>query len=414
MHDPQKDPRTRKSRHELTPHNLSSTIRFTDIPAQWNKDNFTSVITGSGYIVDVREKYVDEVEEAGEREGGKGTGAGAGAGSERGCLEWVDVDFRDSSSANRAQNSINKINHFPCRMSMVIPKDWKEKLEKMDQLKPLEFTRDNFPWDYKLELPFEMVSEVPLPRKPLPVVQPITSDAGSTLSSENNTASTNAASDNLASKANEAPAQQIEIPEILARASKHLPAYQPGSMTAPDVVSQNLSKIPTLQMIEILSNLKILANQHNKKPQLEQFLKTNIDLTVAVTQAMLEMGLINYHVISNVLGQMQGQHSVGPTPAAAAPTVPTLPPVQLPEPSVPQTAQGINSGGNGTGGDITTTATTNAANTPQQFNEAKLSLLPQDQQNMIRTALSMPITNIMALPPGQQQLIQQLKNDYLL
>ena len=169
-------------------------------------------------------------------------------------------------------------------MALVIPDNWEKKKAGEASVTELELNRDAYPWDDKLELPFEMVSEVPLPRKPVPSTNTPT-NAPTTFESSSNTA-----------PVVPEPQEQIQFPDILARASQHLPAYQQGSMSTPDVVSQNLSKIPTLQLIEILSNLKILANQPNKLAQLEQFLKSNIDLTVAVTQAMLEMGLINYHV----------------------------------------------------------------------------------------------------------------------
>ena len=445
MHDSQNDPRSRKSRHELTPANLSSTIHFTEIPLHWNKATFTSVVTGSGFIVSVKLKYFKNEEVDSENENGNGNdidasknaddGEGEGQGDRTG-IEWIDVDYRNASTANRALNSLNKIRNFPCKMSVIIPEKWEAKMEREAELKPMEFTRDSFPWNDRLELPFEMVSEVPLPRRPAPVVQTTastgdssSSSTTSTTTSQNNTASTNAASDNLASKANETPANQIQFPDILARASKHLPAYQPGSMTAPDIVSQNLSKIPTLQMIEILSNLKILANQQNKMQQLEQFLKTNIDLTVAVTQAMLEMGLINYHVTTNVLQSMSHAPLQSPPP----PPVPAQPQPQPQPQQMMMHPTDSNSNNNANQTPILEQAVpvqpvasmpapalapapapAPAPATGPRFNEQKLALLPQDQQNMIRTALQMSINNIAALPPDQQKLIQQLRNDYLL
>lgn len=76
----------------------------------------------------------------------------------------------------------------------------------------------------------------------------------------------------------------------------------PGSLEIKDNVSDNLSKIPPLQLIEIISNLKILANQDSSRwSQIENFLKTNKDLTLAVSQALLEMGLINYDVVTKVI-----------------------------------------------------------------------------------------------------------------
>lgn len=358
MYDSQNDPRTRKSRHELTAANLSSTIEFKDLPVSWNKDTLTSVIAGSGTIVSTEEEKNPEGE----------------------ALISVNIDYKDASAANRALNVIQKIKHFPCKMNLIIPQNWEQKRSGDTQLTAIELDREHYPWDDKLELPFEMVSEVPLPRKPV-----ITSNTPTT----SNVSLAAPAPPNPPKP----PVEQIQFPEILSRASQHLPAHQPGSMSTPDPVSQNLAKIPTLQLIEMLSNLKILENQENKRPQLEQFLKSNSDLTIAVTQAFLEMGLINHHVISKVLSAV----SVHAPPSATVSNgehVTTQPAIQQSPPPAPAPPQPQTSA--------------------PAFNESKLALLPAEQQSMIKTALSMSQASILALPVEQRQLIEQLKKDYLL
>ena len=259
------DPRRRTGRHFLTPENLSSTLQITNLPPEWNQDIITSVVAGSGPVIDIKAKNDPRT----------------------GKLTGVLFDYLTSKDCKRAWEILNRIENFPVKIEQIIPPNYKDHLRetanKNSQKQVLQLNRDSYPFEAGLELPFEMVTEVPIPRRPPPPQA-----ANNTNSVSNNT--------------------NIQFPDILSKASKHLPSFQDGSIIAPDKISQNLSKIPPLQLIEIISNLKILSNQENiQKSQLESFLDTNSDITISVTQALLEMGFIDYSVVTKVLKSQVGE-----------------------------------------------------------------------------------------------------------
>ncbi|KAK5782479.1 hypothetical protein RI543_000032 [Arxiozyma heterogenica] len=246
------DPRRRRSTHLLTPDNLTTCIQVTNIPNDWTSDTVTSVIAGSGRIIDITTKNDPRT----------------------GKLAYINYDYVSSRECQEAYDMLIKIEKFPCKLEKIIPPNYKERLDDMVKgvIKPsLELKRDAYPWSYSLELPFQMITAIPLPRKPNP---------------QHNKDS------------------NIVFPDILSKASQHLPAFKEYLLKAKDddAISISLSKIPPLQLIEIISNLKILANQGNsKKDQLSQFLWNNNNLIIPIAQALLEMGFFTEDIVSNVL-----------------------------------------------------------------------------------------------------------------
>ncbi|KOG99644.1 cleavage polyadenylation factor subunit PTI1 [Saccharomyces eubayanus] len=425
------DPRRRTGRHFLTPENLSSTIQITSLPPEWNQDIITSVVAGSGPIIDIKPKNDPRT----------------------GKLTGVLFDYLTSKDCKRAWETLNRIENFPVKIEQIIPSNYKEHLKEAasnnnninninSQKQVLQLNRDSYPFEAGLELPFEMVTEVPIPRRPPPP------------QALNNT---NSASNNT----------NIQFPDILSKASKHLPTFQDGSITAPDKISQNLSKIPPLQLIEIISNLKILSNQENiQKSQLESFLNTNNDITISVTQALLEMGFIDYSVVTKVLKSQTSEvpsmlssnntsnsntpmggirnntplhvssndvnnHANNmpvnmgmPMPMATPPFIPPplqqqpfgfmppgpfMPPTQgsvpMNQPSLVQ-QQSINTAEAPSG------ASKDSSN--GTINIAKLQLLPENQQDMIKQVLTLTPVQIQSLPSDQQLMVENFRKEYIL
>ncbi|SCW00964.1 LAFE_0D02036g1_1 [Lachancea fermentati] len=383
------DPRRRKSRHLLTPELLSSSIQITNLPQSWNQDTITSIVAGSGPITNVSTRT--------DPRNGKVLG--------------IIVDYATSKDSKRALDILRKIKKFPCELERIIPPNYKD--AKKDAA-ALEFNRDSYPWEFGLELPFELVSEVPLPRRPTNPVPSVNVES------------------------NASGSAPTSFPVILSKASKHLPALQPGALTTPDPISMNLSKIPPLQLLEMISNLKILANQDAKRSQLENFLGTNMDISVAVTQAMLEMGFINYNVVTKILTEQQSKvfsppvqnnstvyssgNSQNSTPISnnTVPlnsyVAPPQPLAQPPQQQAPQT-MGFNAPSFGF---------TQASPPPffaplapvnngtPQINMVKLSSLPQQQQDMIKQVLQLPADQVRLLPPDQIAMVENFKKEYLL
>ncbi|EJS43542.1 pti1p [Saccharomyces arboricola H-6] len=431
------DPRRRTGRHFLTPENLSSTIQITNLPPEWNQDIVTSVVAGSGPVIDIKSKNDPRT----------------------GKLTGVLFDYMTSKDCKRAWEILNRIENFPVKIEQIIPSSYKNHLKEAannnnnnnnnqnNQKQVLQLNRDSYPFEAGLELPFEMVTEVPIPRRPPP--PQALNNANSTLNNTN-----------------------IQFPDILSKASKHLPNFQEGSIIAPDKISQNLSRIPPLQLIEIISNLKILSNQENiQKSQLESFLNTNSDITISVTQALLEMGFIDYSVVTKVLKLQTNEassmlssnststsntpmggvrnntplhvpsneannnpanmplHVTMPMPMSTPPFIPPslqqqpfgfvppgsfMPPVQAPSMgqsvlmNQPNQIQQQNVG--------TTEAPPGASKDGNNgtINMEKLQLLPTNQQDMIKQVLTLTPVQIQSLPSDQQVMVENFRKEYIL
>ncbi|CAI4062637.1 hypothetical protein SKDZ_07G3990 [Saccharomyces kudriavzevii ZP591] len=423
------DPRRRTGRHFLTPENLSSTIQITNLPPEWNQDIITSVVAGSGPVIDIKPKNDPRT----------------------GKLTGVLFDYLTSKECKRAWEILNRIENFPVKIEQIIPSNFKDHLKeaanKNPQKQVLQLNRDSFPFEAGLELPFEMVTEVPIPRRPPPPQ----------------------ALNNVNSASNNA---NIQFPDILSKASKHLPIFQDGSIIAPDKISQNLSKIPPLQLIEIISNLKILSNQENiQKSQLETFLNTNSDITISVTQALLEMGFIDYSVVAKVLKSqtseapsMLSSNSTSnsntpmggirnntplhvpsndvnnnvnnmpvnvtmPMPMSTPPFIP--PPLQqqpfgfvppgsfMPPAQPPSMRQSVlmNQPSQIQQPDLSTTEAPSHGSkggSGGTINIAKLQLLPENQQDMIKQVLTLTPVQIQSLPSDQQLMVENFRKEYII
>lgn len=387
------DPRRRKARHTLTPENLSSAIQVTNLPADWTQDTVSSVVAGSGPIIDISTKNDPRT----------------------GKLSSVLFDFKTSRDCKRAFDNLSRITGLPCSLERIIPQNYEEHASGKSEL---TLNRDSFPWNLNLDLPFEMVSEVPLPRKP------VTTTASSSSSSVANNGA------------------KVAFPDILSKASQHLPQFQPNTLTAGDPVSKNLSKTPPLQLIEIVSNLKILANQDSsRRNQLESFLKTNMDISVSVTQALLEMGFIDYNAVTNVIktqnkgngimssnsGSTSAVNSNSNTPLnqnmAPLNNMPMPMPMPRAPPFMPQQAQMQQQPPPPFGfvpppmPFMPPTPTMHSpppmmSPQPGAINMVKLQALPQNQRDMIKQVLKLTDDQLRSLPADQRTMVQNLRKEY--
>lgn len=391
------DPRRRKSRHLLTPENLSTCIQVSNIPNDWTSDTVTSVIAGSGRIIDIKVKNDPR----------------------SGKLTYINYDYVSSRECDDAYELLNRIDKFPCKIEKTIPPNYKERLEDIKQgvIKPgLELNRDSYPWSYSLELPFQMVTAIPIPRRPL---------------------STNTSSNNPPSGVDKNI--NIAFPDILSKASQHLPSFKENMITVGDnndgdSISKNLSKIPPLQLIEMLSNLKILANQGiSKKDQLSQFLQTNDNLIIAISQSLLEMGFFTEEVVTSVIKSSNlGNISSGPSQSYGNATSPSssssssvpynntnsdnlnsLSPPPASTTNVTQQNVNYQPPPQSRTPPIVPTAVPVAA-PAKSINYTKLQTLPTNQQEMIKQVLTLTDDQLSQLPADQQTMVHNLRRDYLI
>ncbi|KAG0669502.1 hypothetical protein C6P45_003734 [Maudiozyma exigua] len=354
------DPRRRQSRHELTPENLQTAIQVTNIPTEWTSETVSSIVAGSGIIVEIIPKIDPRTNK----------------------LISITYDYQNNRECEDAYGLLSRIDRLPFNIEKSIPPNYKDRLKSIEEGQTknrpeIEMNRDSYPWDLNLELPFQMVTNVPIPRKPIPTAQ--------------TTATTNT--------------NDMAFPDILSKASQHLPAMTNGSLTTDDTtgISMNLSKIAPLQLIEMISNLKILANQATTThQQIEDFLNgNNKDITVAVSQALLEMGFIDTNVIRSVISS---GYNVNSRTASMSPPVQQQQQQQNvvaePIPTKEESPQGSNINNN--------------SGAPRQINEAKLQTAPENQREMIRQVLTLTDVQLEQLPDAQRTMVDGLRKEYLM
>lgn len=388
------DPRRRKSRHILTPENLSTSIQVTNLPPDWNQDILSSVIAGSGRIVEIIPKNDPRT----------------------GKLTSVTYDYMSSRDCNDAYDLLDNIENFPCTIEKVIPSDYKERLNDKsvnDEKIEIELNRDSFPWTFNLELPFQMVTAIPIPRRPI-----------NSSTSNNISGSTDMSTSNGGSISD----TTVTFPDILSKATKHLPALKTNTLIPDDEISKNLSKIAPLQLIEMISNLKILANQPTtKKSQIEKFLNANKDITIVVSQALLEMGFIDYGVVTEVM--KQGGYNDN-----ASSQQPLQPAQQQNFNNMPPAAMGMGMGmGMGMNMNMNPTGMNTLAPAPApvhvvqpapqppvvvppsqpQINMIKLQAAPDNQREMIKQVLALTDAQLGQLPANQRTMVDNLRREYL-
>lgn len=351
------DPRRRQSRHELTPENLQTAIQVTNIPTDWTSETVSSIVAGSGIIVEIIPKIDPRTNK----------------------LISITYDYQNNRECEDAYDLLSRIDRLPFNIEKSIPPNYKDRLKSIEEGQTMnrpevEMDRDSYPWNLNLELPFQMVTNVPIPRKPIPTAQP--------------TVTTNT--------------NDMAFPDILSKASQHLPAMTNGSLRTDDTtgISMNLSKIAPLQLIEMISNLKILANQATTThQQIEDFLNgNNKDITVAVSQALLEMGFIDTNVINSVISSSYNVNSR--TASMSLPEQQQQNPVAEPIPTKEESPQVSNINNN------------NGA--PRQINEAKLQTAPENQREMIRQVLTLTDAQLEQLPDAQRTMVDGLRKEYLM
>lgn len=169
-----------------------------------------------------------------------------------------------------------------------------------------------------------------------------------------------------------------------------LPPLPPGveippHLDCPNAISQTLSQLPPNQLLDVLSQMKSLAVADPARAT--ELLRTAPQLAYAIFQALLLMNLVDY----STLGSVVEQASQAAPPAAAAPapyqpysTVPaqvSTPPVQS-SPFAPPPATA----------------------TPQQI---------PGQEELLQQVLSMPQSQIDALPPLERSQIMMLRQQLM-
>ncbi|MCJ1255650.1 hypothetical protein MMC24_003467 [Lignoscripta atroalba] len=200
--------------------------------------------------------------------------------------------------------------------------------------------------------------------------------------------------------------------------SNGLPPLPPGvdlqpGLTCPDAISKTLSTLPAPQLLDILSQMKSLVmGDPNKATEL---LKQAPQLSYAIFQALLLMGLVDTSVLASVVEQASA-----PPPAPPPTLAPVPPPAQIPPPrplpvyqppppqqQQPQYPQYPQIAGQ-----------THVATPPihQQAYQppppVQQQQQPPNQQELLKQVLEMPQWQVDALPPAERGQIMALRQQF--
>ena len=192
----------------------------------------------------------------------------------------------------------------------------------------------------------------------------------------------------------------------------------PPGMTATDAISQTLQAIPTPQLLDIVSQMKNLV-QGNPQ-QATQLLATAPQLSYAIFQALLLLGLVDTNVIAQLVQQMPQQQQPQAPPPQPVPQQSYYPPQQQPpqpqfnpqQPPIPygapppqqtyqQPPQAYNP----------TPPVQQQAYQPPPYQQPQLPSDPT-QAALIRQVLAMSREQIRGLDEGPRQQIMQLRQQY--
>ncbi|KAI9781842.1 MAG: hypothetical protein M1839_005634 [Geoglossum umbratile] len=190
-----------------------------------------------------------------------------------------------------------------------------------------------------------------------------------------------------------------------------LPPLPPGvdlppNLTCPDAISRTLSTLPAPQLLDILSQMKGLVMADPSKAT--ELLKQAPQLSYAIFQALLLMGLVDTSVLSSVVeqtvppaqpaSQPVAVQPVPPQQAAYQPFLPTQIPAQVQVPTPPLHTQPY-------------------APPPPQQPVQPPAQQPQpagvDKAVLIQQVLSLTPEQIAALPPAEQGQILLLRQQLM-
>ncbi|KAI9754058.1 MAG: hypothetical protein M4579_004878 [Chaenotheca gracillima] len=178
-----------------------------------------------------------------------------------------------------------------------------------------------------------------------------------------------------------------------------LPPLPPGidlapGLTCPDAISRTLSTLPAPQLLDILAQMKGLVMEDPSKAT--ELLKQAPQLSYAIFQALLLMGLVDSSALQSVIEQTAAQ---GQQPSQPTPQFPTNP-AQMHVPTPPVASQPY-------------------APPPQQQQQAPqpppAATLPPgvDKGALFQYVLSMTPEQLNAMPPAERDQILGVKAQIL-
>ena len=194
----------------------------------------------------------------------------------------------------------------------------------------------------------------------------------------------------------------------------------PPGLSCPDAISTTIKLLPTEQLLDILSQMKTLATNDPQKAT--ELLRQAPQLSYAIFQAMLLMGLVDTNVLSSVVEQAAQPPPPQQTQAQAPAPSQTMPPSRPPQayhqpPPPPQQQQYAQYG---LPGHVPTPPVHNPPYQPPLMHQQQPPPQQQppappamgiDRETMIKQVLAMPPHEVDALPQPYRDQILQLKRE---
>ncbi|KAI0102955.1 hinge domain of cleavage stimulation factor subunit 2-domain-containing protein [Nemania sp. FL0031] len=186
-----------------------------------------------------------------------------------------------------------------------------------------------------------------------------------------------------------------------AQSSGSLPPLPPGKelppgMTATDAISRTLNTLPPSQLLDILSQMKSLATTDPARAT--ELLAQAPQLSYAIFQALLLMGLVSPEAIQSVLDT-----SAAPPPVAQPTPIypPTVPSYAAPATSTPPVPAAY------------APPTTSAAPAPYAPPAANPPAAQQDPDALMQAVMNLPQETIDQLPDAERQQILALRAHFM-
>ncbi|KAA6413360.1 MAG: hypothetical protein FRX48_03106 [Lasallia pustulata] len=213
------------------------------------------------------------------------------------------------------------------------------------------------------------------------------------------------------------PPQQHQAPNGYGRPgmSNGLPPLPPGvdlqpGLTCPDAISKTLSTLPAPQLLDILSQMKGLVMGDPAKAT--ELLKQAPQLSYAIFQALLLMGLVDTSVLASVVEQASQPAQAPPQiPPSRPPPQAYQPPPQLPpQPQYPQFPQipGPTH--------VPTPPVQQQAYQPPPMPQQQTQAPPQQpmgQEELLKQVMAMTQQQIDQLPPVERSQIMMLRQSLM-
>lgn len=189
----------------------------------------------------------------------------------------------------------------------------------------------------------------------------------------------------------------------------------PPGLTCPDAISRTLNTLPPAQLLDVLSQMKTLVS--TDQAQATELLRQAPQLSYAIFQALLLMGLVSTDALSTVVEQA----TVAPTPQVPiqAPTPQGYPPMPFPMPGQAGFPGGFPPPPPQMGGMGTPPVGIPYPPPPQQYQAPQQRAAPAPvpvsdpaTEALIQQVMSMPQSLIDQLPPAEREQLLDLRRSF--